>query len=288
MRWAWIIGVVCLAYGPAQAQLRAADGLAALEAGDAAAARAIWQPLAERGDVLTQHNLGVLALREGGDPVPWFTRAAEAGHLPAQTALAGLLADRQDWDAAARWFAAAADQGDALSAHSLGVLHDRGRLGPEARAQASRWFRQAAEGGHVPAQFALGAVLAEADDPEAAIWFARAAEAGHTEARFNHALGLEAHDPASARLWYAQAARAGFGPASYNLALLHARGRGGAANFRAALTWALVAEHQGFVQGATLAGALSEVIPPDAENAARADALVCAARKEACPDMRAN
>jgi len=283
MRLAWIIGVFCLACGPAQAQLRAADGLAAREAGDAAGARAIWEPLAERGDVLAQYNLGVLALRGEGDALRWFTAAAESGHLPAQTALAGLLADRQDWHGAARWYAAAAQQGNAGAAHSLGVLHDRGLLGDESRTQASRWFRQAAEAGHVPAQFALGTLLTEENVPEAAQWFARAAEAGHVEAQFNHARGLEPTDPVAARRWYASAAIAGFGASSYNLALMHARGQGAAQSFRAALAWALVAQEQGFEQAKTLAGALQEVMSPDAQNAAREIAARCLADASACP-----
>ncbi|MCL1628867.1 sel1 repeat family protein [Roseibaca sp. V10] len=283
MRFAWIIGVFCLACGPAQAQLRAADGLAALEAGDAVQARAIWQPLAERGDVLAQHNLGVLALRDGTDAIRWFTAAAEAGHLPAQTALAGLLADQQDWNGAARWYVAAAEQGDAGAAHSVGVLHDRGLLGDSARGQAGRWFRQAAEAGYVPAQFALGALLAEAGAPEATRWFAQAAEAGHVEAQFNHARGLAATDPAAARDWYARAGASGFGAASYNLALMHARGQGGPESFRAALAWSLVAQEQGFVQAATLATALLDVMPSESETAARAMTAQCLADPMACP-----
>lgn len=281
MRLAWIIGAVCLAFGPAQAQLRATDGLTALETGDAARARAIWQPLAERGDLLAQYNLGVLTLREGGDPVPWLRLAAKAGHLPAQTALAGILADRREWDAAARWYAAAAAQGDAASAFTLGVLHDRGRVGT--RAHAVRWFRQAAETGHVPAQFALGAILAEAQDPEAKVWFARAAEAGHIEAQFNHARALQTTDPVSARRWYARAGAAGFGAASYNLALMHARGQGGPESFRAGLAWSLVAREQGYVQAATLVDALQDVMPADARQAAEATALQCVADPSACP-----
>lgn len=283
MRFAWIIGVFCLACGPAQAQLRAADGLAALEAGDAVRARAIWQPLAERGDVLAQHNLGVLALREGADALRWFTAAAEAGHLPAQTALAGLLADRQDWDNAARWYVAAAEQGDARAAHSVGVLHDRGLLGDSARGQAARWFRQAAEAGHVAAQFALGALLAEGNAAEAARWFAQAAEAGHVEAQFNHARGLAATDPAAARDWYARAGASGFGAASYNLALMYARGQGGPESFRAALAWSMISQEQGFVQAATLAAALLDVMPPEAEAASEAMAAKCLADPTACP-----
>lgn len=284
MRWAWIIALVCLVGGPAQAQLRAVDGLAALREGDAATARAIWQPLAERGDLLAQYNLGVLALREGSDPVPWFTRAAEAGHLPAQTALAGLLADAQDWDGAARWYAAAAGQGDAASAHSLGLLHDRGLLGEAARGQAVRWFRQAADAGRIDAQFALGAVLAESGDPAATDWFARAAEAGHTEAQFNLGRALVETDPEAARMWYRRAGLAGFGAASHNLALMHARGQGGRESFQAALTWALVAQEQGFVQAATLSGALLDVMTEQAEQAARKAAAACLTQSDDCPE----
>ncbi|MCC1480204.1 tetratricopeptide repeat protein [Roseibaca sp. Y0-43] len=283
MRWAWVIGIFVMLCGPAQAQLRATDGLAALEAGDAQAARAIWQPLAERGDVLAQYNLGVLNLREGGDALGWFTLAAEAGYLPAQTAAAGLLADAQDWDEAARWYAAAAGQGDAASAHSLGLLHDRGLLGEAARPQAERWYRAAAEAGHVPAQFALGALLTERGAPEAATWFQRAAEAGHLEAQFNHARALTESDPAAARDWYARAGAAGFGPASYNLALMQARGQGGAESFQAALSWAVVAQDQGFVQAATLIAALSEVMTPEAERMARDAAAACLTDASACP-----
>lgn len=283
MRWAWIIALVGLVQTPAHAQLRAADGLAALEAGDATAARAIWQPLAERGDVLAQHNLGVLALRDGDDALRWFAMAAESGYLPAQTTLAGLLADMQDWDGAARWYAAAAGQGDAGAAHSLGVLHDRGFMGSDARGQAERWFRQAADAGHIPAAFALGALLAERGQPEATEWFARAAEAGHVEAQFNHAQNLTETDPAAARDWYARAGIAGFGAASYNLALLHARGQGGTDSFQVALTWALVSVEQGFVQATTLADALQDVMTPDAANAARTVARQCLTDATTCP-----
>lgn len=283
MRLAWILGVVCLACGPAQAQLRATEGLTALELGDAVTARAIWQPLAERGDTLAQYNLGVLALREGGDALPWFGAAAEAGYLPAQQALAGLFADVEAWQDAARWYAAAAAQGDALAAHSLGVLHDRGLLGDGARAEAGRWFRQAAERGHVPAQFALGALLAEADDREATLWFERAAQAGHVEAKFNHARALAEQDPVAARDWYRRAGAAGFGAASYNLALMHARGQGGTESFQAALAWATLAEQQGFVQAVTLIGALSEVMTPDVQASARAIAAQCLVDADTCP-----
>lgn len=284
MQWAWIIGAIWLSFSPALAQLRAADGLAALNAGDVAGARAIWKPLAERGDVLAQYNLGVLALRDGTNARRWFTRAAEAGHLPAQTALAGLLADLQDWTGAAQWYAAAAARGDARAAHSLGLLHDRGLLGRSKRDQAVRWFRQAANAGLKDAQFALGAILAEADDPTATDWFARAAESGHVEAQFNLARALEVDDPEKARGWYRRAGIAGFGAASHNLALMHARGQGGRRSFQSALTWSLVAQDQGFVQAATLTGALLDVIGTESEARARSLAATCLSQAITCPD----
>lgn len=272
-----------LVCAPALAQLRAADGLAALEAGDAEGARAIWQPLAERGDVLAQYNLGVLALRNGGDAARWFTLAAEQGHLPAQQALAGLLADAQDWDSAAHWYAQAAAQGDPRAAHSLGLLHDRGILGEAARGQAERWFRQAAVAGFAPAQFALGAILAEMHNPEAGLWFARAAKAGHVDAQFNHARGMMESDPAAARDWFRRAGLAGSGAASYSLALMQARGQGGAESFQAALAWALVAQEQGFERAEALAAALSEVMREETRLSARTLAERCLKTPEDCP-----
>ncbi|NBB99179.1 MAG: hypothetical protein GVY34_13600, partial [Alphaproteobacteria bacterium] len=129
-----------------------------------------------------------------------------------------------------------------------------------------------------------GALLSEAGDPDAELWFERAARAGHVEARFNHARALLDSDPVAARDWYGQAGKAGFGPASFNLSLMLARGQGGARSFQKALTWALVAQEQGFVQAATLIGALSEVMSAEAEGTARAQAGLCLADVTACPD----
>ncbi len=269
----------------AQAQLHASDGVDALQTGDTARARAVLEPLAERGGVLAQYNMGVLALRTGGKARRWFRAAAEQGHAPAQQALAGLAADAQDWSTAARWYRAAAAQGVPEAALRLGRLHDRGLFAGDSAARAERWYRRAARAGLAPAQFALGALLADRGATAAAAWFARAASAGHPQAQFNHARNLEADAPAAARGFYAKAAGAGVGQASYNLALMLARGQGGAASFRHALAWARTAQAQGYAQGATLADALAQVMAPDARDAAQAMGNECAARPAAClPD----
>ena len=266
---------------PAQAQLRAQDGLAALDAGDVAGAVAIWQPLAARGDAFAQVNLGVLALQGQGGLTPdqaegFLTAAAAQGQIQAQMLLAQQAMDRQDWAVARRWYGVAAAQGGAQAQLVAGLLADQGLGGPVDRAQAEAWFRAAAE--TLPeAQLALGRLLTETGAlPEAAIWLERAALAGLPEAQFNLAIALAqgaglAPDPAAARGWYLRAARAGHAGAARNLSLMQARGQGGAQSFRAALAWAYLAG----TEGTDLVAALTEVMDTDTAEAARALSARC-------------
>jgi hypothetical protein len=277
------LGLVC-AFGlslPAQAQLRATDGLAALDAGDVAGAVAIWQPLAARGDAFAQVNLGVLALQGQGGLRPdqaegFLTAAAEQGQAQAQLLLGDQAIDQQDWATARRWFGAAAAQGVAQAQLMAGLLADQGLGGPVDRAQAEAWFRAAAE--TLPdAQLALGRLLTERGAlSEAVIWLERAALAEMPQAQFDlgtvlaEGAGL-APDPQAARGWYLRAARAGHAGAARNLSLMQARGKGGAQSFRAALAWAYLAGPE----GADLVAALSEVMDADAQAAARALSETC-------------
>ncbi|MFN4058853.1 MAG: tetratricopeptide repeat protein [Roseinatronobacter sp.] len=279
------LGLVC-ALGlalPAQAQLRAQDGLAALDAGDVAGAVAIWQPLAARGDAFAQVNLGVLALQGQGGLRPdqaegFLTAAAEQGQAQAQMLLADQAIGRQDWANARRWFGAAAALGGAQAQLMAGLLADQGLGGPVDRVQAEAWFRASAE--TLPkAQLALGRLLTETGAlSEAALWLERAALAGLPEAQFDLGTALAdgaglAPDPAAARGWYLRAARAGHAGAARNLSLMQARGQGGAQSFRAALAWAYLAGDE----GADLVDALTEVMDADAQAAARVLSHSCRA-----------
>ncbi|TQM92711.1 Sel1 repeat-containing protein [Roseinatronobacter monicus] len=181
----------------AQAQLRAQDGLAALDAGDTKAARAIWTPLAERGDVLAQYNLAVLLATDAGDQADleqaqhWFEAAAQQTHLGAQLALADMSAEQDDWQSAKYWYEAAAKAGAVRAQFALGKILERGLGTAPDPQQAIRWYQAAADQGHRAAQFALGAALAEqGQDDAAADWFEAAADQGHVEARHNLALAL--------------------------------------------------------------------------------------------------
>lgn len=266
---------------PASAQLRAMDGLTALDAGDAAAARAIWSALAARGDVLAQHNLAVLKLTgQGGAQdmdaaLIWFEAAALQGHLPAKQVLAGLAEERGDRDAAQRWYLAAAEAGDGAAQLALAQLLEHGGQDPEG---ALHWYRAAAEQGQAAAQFALAAALAEQGAHDAAAdWFKRAADHGDLRAKHNLAVALAQglgrdHDEPAARALYVRAAQAGYAPSMRNLALMQARGRDGAQSFRFALAWALNAQTHEEPGAGDLVLALREVM----SDAAIAEAEVLA------------
>lgn len=284
------LGFVLALAQPVSAQMRATDGLAALDAGDAEAARAIWAALAARGDVLAQHNLAVLMLTgQGGaqdrdGALIWFEAAALQGHLPAQLALAGLAQERGDTDVARRWYHAAAKGGDAGAQFALAKLMER-EGDPEG---AQPWYRAAAEQGVVGAQFALAAALAEqGEHVEAADWFEVASDAGDLRATHNLAFALAQglgrdQDEAAARALYLQAAQAGYAPSMRNLALMQARGQGGAQSFRLALAWALNADALDEAGASDLVAALREVMPQESIAEAEMRAPTCLAGGVGC------
>jgi uncharacterized protein len=93
-------------------------GIEAWQKADYAAAVAIWRPLAEKGDVDAQFNLGQ-AYRLGrgvstnlSAAQTWFERAANQGHLDAQATLGLLLFQSGDQPGGLRWLKAAALKGE--------------------------------------------------------------------------------------------------------------------------------------------------------------------------------
>ena len=269
---------------PAQAQLRATDGLAALDAGDPAGAVAIWQPLAARGDVLAQFNLGVLAAQGQGGLTPaqadgFLQAAAGQGYLPALMLLADRAVDRQDWAMARATFAQAAAQGDGRAQFMAGWLADQGLGGARDEQAARALYEQAGAQGVVGEQLALGRLLVEQGDrAQARDWLQRAADAGARDAQFDLGVLLQTGagaDPVAARALYLRAARAGHTGAMRNLALMQARGQGGPSGFTTALAWALLAEADGAPSDTALVPALREVMSPQAQAEAQALAERC-------------
>ena len=78
----------------------------------------------------------------------WITKAAENGHITAQSQLGNMyftgLGGRQDLNQAEFWFRKSAEQGDASAQCGLGsCYHAKGNF-----ADARRWYGKAAAQGH--------------------------------------------------------------------------------------------------------------------------------------------
>ena len=87
--------------------------------GDYAAALGQWRPLAARGNADAMFNIGQAYRLGRGMPIDlgqaedWYTRAAQLGHVDAQTQLGMMLFQNGYPRAAVSWLKRAADKGDA-------------------------------------------------------------------------------------------------------------------------------------------------------------------------------
>ncbi|WP_179954118.1 tetratricopeptide repeat protein [Denitrobaculum tricleocarpae] len=169
------------------------DGLAAYKAGRNAEAEKIWTPLAEAGDAVAQYSLGKL-YETGANGAP-------------------------DFEAAARWYALAAQQDMAAAQNNLGLMYAQGRGVPRDPTRASQLWSRSANASNPMAQYNLGLAYFRGDgvgqdQVEAAVWFHLAADAGVGEAQFAlgqmHRLGLALpQDDRRALSWYQRAAKKG-------------------------------------------------------------------------------
>ena len=105
-------------------------GWEAYEHGDYATALKEWLPLAERGHVTAQSNLGIMYSQGQGVP--------------------------QNDAEAVKWLRLAAQQGDDTAQYNLGVRYFEGRGVPQDYTEAVKLYRLAAEHGLDSAQTNLG------------------------------------------------------------------------------------------------------------------------------------
>ena len=157
---------------------------------DYATALRLRRSLAEQGDANEQYNLGIMYGKGEGVPQDivqahmWFDLAAAQGHenaqnnrdiaasqmtpdqiAEAQTNLGLMYADGEgvpkDYAEAVKWFRMAAEQGHVHAQYNLGVLYSEGRGVGQDYVEAAKWYRKAAEQGSVDAQYNLGAMYAQ-------------------------------------------------------------------------------------------------------------------------------
>ena len=112
---------------------------------------------------------------------------------------------------------------------------------------AFKWYRRAAEQGHVEGQYWLGVMYRDGrgvprDLAEGARWIQRAAEQGNREAQFMHGVNCEFGkgvqvDLAAAAAWYRRAAEQDVFNAYFELARMYYEGLGVERNYAQAVHW---------------------------------------------------
>ena len=155
---------------------------------------------------------------EDGDPlsVMWIARVHSRGRMGfaedsarAREMAAGVIAQVERL----------AGRGIAEANFLMGTAYAEGLGKPVDAVEAVRWYRRAAEMGHVLAQHNMGNVYAEGlgvepNDSLAVVWWSRAAEQGDAIPQFRlgtmyeEGRGVE-RDLAAARRWYEESARRG-------------------------------------------------------------------------------
>ena len=137
------------------------DGIAAWQRGDYPSAVAIWKPLAEKGDADAAFNLGQ-AYRLGrgvtidlAQAQAWLGKAANAGHLDAQTTLGLLLFDSGSREAAMGWLKKAAERGEPRAMLVYGTALFNGDGAPRDPLLAYAYVSRAAAQGLEPAKTTL-------------------------------------------------------------------------------------------------------------------------------------
>jgi len=166
--------------------------------GQMAKALSLYLPLAERGNADAQFQIGSLYTNGGPgitkddkQAVDWFSKAAEQGHMEAQTKLGFMYATgkgvAQNYHTAVYWCYKAAEQGDVISQYNLGLMYAEGQGVAKDNSLAVSWYSKAAAQGHARAQYNLGSMYANGigvvkDNKQAADLYRKAATQGLAEA----------------------------------------------------------------------------------------------------------
>ena len=152
--------LIAFAAAPLSAQSVKA-GIDAWQRADYAGAIATWRPLAEKGDADAQFNLGQAYRLGKGVPLnlgaaqSWFERAANSGHLDAQTTLGLLLFQNGNQPEGIKWLRKAAEQGEPRALLVYGTALYNGDGVTQDRMLGYAYVSRAAAQGLVPARQTL-------------------------------------------------------------------------------------------------------------------------------------
>ena len=136
-------------------------GIEAWQRADYASAVAIWRPFAAKGDADAEFNLGQAYRLGRGVPLDlgaakmWFQKAADAGHLDAETTLGLLLFQNGDQLGGLKWLRRAADQGEPRALLVYGTALYNGDGVSQDRVLGYAYVSRAAAQGLAPARDTL-------------------------------------------------------------------------------------------------------------------------------------
>jgi FkbH-like protein len=161
---------------------------------------------------------------------------------------------RERYRVAFRCFAAAARAGDPEAQYRLGLAHARGEGVIRHPPDAVRWYRRAAEQGHLEAQFQLSLIFLHGQPGAGEDWYRAAVACDRQAAEWNRDIWFSAgmsvpSDYVEALRWSRLAAEQGRAEAQANLGSLYLRGLGCAQDDAAAHHWYELAAAQGNAEG---------------------------------------
>jgi hypothetical protein len=147
---------------------------------------AIWKPLAASGDADAQFNLGQAYRLGRGVPLDlgsaqmWFQRAANSGHVDAQTTLGLLLFQNGDRANGLKWLQRAAEQGEPRALLVYGTALYNGDGVTQDKLLGYAFISRAAAQGLAPAKDTLAQLdqMMTAPDREKALALARSIPSG--------------------------------------------------------------------------------------------------------------
>ena len=215
-RWFFNLALRAESRDPYAPTIDRPDGVGFSESNKAKPASS-WRKAAEAGDARAQYEFG--GCYENGygvginrtESVKWYRASAQGGYAPAQFLMGYFCQEdfrlEHDPDEIIRWYRQAAAQGYAKAQYNLGCYYARGQFKvfrslpggatssymigiPKNAVESVKWYRMAAEQGHVAAQYVMGMIYHSGDGvpqdlAEAVKWYRMSAEQGHPTSQFN-------------------------------------------------------------------------------------------------------
>lgn len=215
-------------------------GLMYCERNDDAQAHTLYTSAALQGDLRAvgllaqQYELGRGCVVDRKRAIDLYTKAAEAGSIPAQRSLAELYHRLGRTQEARRWFErvvkATSKQQDKEHVLAARLMLARYQLKSNPEEAFESFIQLADVEHHVPSYYWTAAYYEEkrCDLDQALAYYAKGAEHGDVECSFQVALILsnsgKPQDRERAFVWYKRAAEQGHRTAQYSLALYYAKG----------------------------------------------------------------